>query len=97
MLEAMACGCPVITSTAPAISEVCGNAAIQVDPQSIAELSQAIRRIAVDDDLYQKLKHDGFEQNARFSWERCAKETLVVYEQAMKTYGSRSKVSSPFN
>ena len=94
VLEAMACGCPVITSTATAICEVCGDAAIQVDPQSVSALTQAISRLAVDDDLCVQLREDGFRQNARFSWERCAKETLVVYEQAQRSYKNRQKAIS---
>jgi glycosyltransferase involved in cell wall biosynthesis len=91
VLEAMACGCPVITSTAAAISEVCGDAAIQVDPQSVSELAKAIARIAVDDQLHSELKEKGLQQNSYFSWERCAKETLAVYEQACQIYTAQQK------
>jgi len=97
ILEAMACGCPVITSTAAAINEVCGTAGIQIDPQSVSELSQAISRLAVDDELCLKLREAGFQQNARFSWERCAKETLVVYEQARQDYVSRRRAANATN
>jgi len=57
-------------------------------------LTQAISRLAVDDDLCVQLREDGFRQNARFSWERCAKETLVVYEQAQRSYINRQKALS---
>jgi glycosyltransferase involved in cell wall biosynthesis len=91
VLEAMACGCPVITSNAPSILEVSGDAAIHVDPQSVADIAKAIDRLADDDDLHAQLREKGFQQNAHFSWERCAQETLKVYDEARQHYQSNRK------
>jgi glycosyltransferase involved in cell wall biosynthesis len=95
VLEAMACGCPVITSTAPSITEICGDAAIQVDPLSVAQLAQAMSQVAANDPLYFSLKEKGFKQNALFSWERCAKETLEVYRTARQNYSAKGKAVKP--
>jgi glycosyltransferase involved in cell wall biosynthesis len=86
ILEAMACGCPVITSDIPCIREITGNAAIRVNPLSIDEISQAITTVANDASLRGKLSHLGLLQNELFSWKRCAKETLVVYQEAIAEY-----------
>jgi glycosyltransferase involved in cell wall biosynthesis len=83
VLEAMACGCPVITSDIPCIREITGDAAIRVDPLSIEEICQAITAIASDDDLRHKLSRLGLAQNQLFSWQRCAQETLAVYQETI--------------
>lgn len=79
-LEAMQCGCPVITSNTSSLPEVVGRAALMVNPLSAQELAQAINMVCDDDALVAQLRVAGMEQAAQFSWERCANETLVAYQ-----------------
>jgi glycosyltransferase involved in cell wall biosynthesis len=82
VLEAMACGTPVICSNASSLPEVAGDAALLVDPLDLHELAGAIHRIITDKDLRRLLVAKGFEQVERFSWHRCAQEALQVLEEA---------------
>jgi len=84
VLEAMACGCPVITSNISSLPEVVGDAAIKVPPQDIDGLAQAISQVLENGQLRQELIAKGLTRAAHFSWERTAKETLAVYEQVSK-------------
>jgi len=76
-LEAMACGTPVVASTAGALPEVLGDAALLVDPYNEDALAQAIRAAAEDQGT---LRRRGLERASRFSWRRTAEETWRVYE-----------------
>ena len=75
ILEAMACGCPVITGDHPALLEVGGKACISVDPTSIDELAQAIIEVA-DERQRRTLAAQGRERAKLFSWERMAASML---------------------
>lgn len=81
-LEAMACGCPVISSTRGSLEEVIGQAALMVDPEDIPQMADQLRRMAASDDTRNGLRVAGMAQAARFDWNRTAAETLRVYEQA---------------
>lgn len=77
VLEAMACGTPVITSKFSSLGEICQNgSALLVDPSSIQELASAMEEIARDENLRQKLIHSGQLQAAQFSWEKAGKEMV---------------------
>ena len=89
VLEAMACGCPVITSDIPCIREIAGDAAIKIDPLSIEDICQAITKIASDELLRANLRELGLTQNKLFSWERCAQETLAVYRAAISKFAEK--------
>jgi glycosyltransferase involved in cell wall biosynthesis len=80
VLEAMACGTPVVCSNAASLPEVAGDAALLVDPLDVEELAAALERVLSDEELRAGLIERGFEQAKRFSWERCARETLDVLE-----------------
>lgn len=80
-LEAMACGTPVIAANVSAIPEVVGSAALLVDPLDVAGMSEAIRRVIVDEALRKDLRQRGLEQATRFSWARSAREILDVLEE----------------
>ena len=74
VLEAMACGTPVVCSNVSALPEVAGDAALLVDPTDTAALAEALRVAALDEGRRQRLIAAGRAQAARFSWERCARE-----------------------
>jgi len=82
VLEAMACGAPVITSTASSLPEVAGEAAILVDPNDVGALASAIRRILGDESLRKELSRRGRERAKLFTWESVAEKTLEVYRGA---------------
>lgn len=79
VLEAMACGTPVITTTSSSLPEVAGDAAILVDPDDVPALSDAMERLLAEPDLRGILRAAGLRQAARFSWKRTAAETARVY------------------
>jgi glycosyltransferase involved in cell wall biosynthesis len=83
LLEAMACGCPVVASNATAIPQTAGDAAILVDPTSVAALTAAMARVVGDPELARRMSIDGKAQAARFSWTRTAELTLDVYKDAI--------------
>jgi glycosyltransferase involved in cell wall biosynthesis len=78
VLEAQACGCPVITSTTSSLPEVAGDGALLVDPEDTAAIAAAIGRIATDPELRQKLVESGFANVRRFSWQSCVETVLGV-------------------
>ncbi len=82
VLEALACGTPVITYNAASLPEVVGEAGILLDPPWTAEtLAEAIGRLLHDEALRLKLRHKGFEQAKRFNWAETARLTMKVYEE----------------
>ncbi len=80
VLEAMACGTPVVTSAGSALEEVAGDAAVLVDPRDEEALAEAMRLVLSDEALRADLRARGVEQATQFSWEHTARETLSVYE-----------------
>ncbi|MCX7887435.1 MAG: glycosyltransferase family 4 protein [Verrucomicrobiae bacterium] len=84
VLEAMACGAPVITSNTTSLPEVGGEAAVYVDPNDEGSLVAALR--AFDEGMVDRvaLRDRGLKQAARFSWQRCATETLALYERLLR-------------
>ena len=81
VLEAMAWGVPVVTSSRSALPEVAGDAAVLVDPLSEDEIAHALTSLIVDRDLADKLAKQGREQAASFSWERSVESTWAVYRE----------------
>jgi glycosyltransferase involved in cell wall biosynthesis len=81
-LEAMACGLPVVASTAPALREVLDGAALLVQPLDAAGLAEAMAAALGDEPLRTHLREAGLQRAALFSWERTARETAAVYREA---------------
>lgn len=80
-LEAMACGCPVITSNAGSLPEVVGDAGITKDLHDLDGLTEAIYEVLTNEGLKQDMAKKGLERVKMFSWEKTAKETIEVYEE----------------
>ncbi len=82
-LEAMACGAPVICSTATSLPEVVGEAALLVSAESTAELRQAMERALGSASLRDELRERGLARARSFSWTAAAQQVLAVYEEAV--------------
>ncbi len=80
ILEAMACGCPVIASNTSSLPEVLGSAGILVNPLLVEQILEAMLKIAENDRLRDNLIEKGNVQVKKFSWEKCAHETLKLLE-----------------
>jgi glycosyltransferase involved in cell wall biosynthesis len=83
VLEAMACGTPVVTSSTSSLPEVAGEAALLVDPYDVEAIAAAMRRVLSDPELAQDLRARGLARAAQFTWERTARETIAVYERVL--------------
>jgi glycosyltransferase involved in cell wall biosynthesis len=81
VLEAQACGCPVITSTTSSLPEVAGDAALLVDPQDTAAIADAMQRLLTNPALSRELIQRGFTNVRRFSWQACAQTVLDVIDR----------------
>ncbi|MGE0358914.1 MAG: glycosyltransferase family 4 protein [Burkholderiales bacterium] len=79
-LEAMACGCPTIVSAVASLPEVCGDAALYCDPHDAADIAARMIEVATDEALRAMLRAKGMERARRFTWDKCARETLQVLE-----------------
>jgi glycosyltransferase involved in cell wall biosynthesis len=82
-IEMMACGGPVIASTAAALREVCGNHAQFVEPDDEAGWNDAMRKVIEHDDWREELRRGVIEFSRRYSWQRCAKLTWQTYQRAL--------------
>lgn len=65
-----------------ALPEIAGDAALLVDPEDVDEIAKAMLRLSQDENLRQELIAKGYENVKRFSWEKAARETLAVLEEA---------------
>lgn len=84
VLEAMACGTPVVASNASALPEVLGEAALLVDPFDVKAIAQAIEKGLSDEKLRAELRQRGLEQAAKYTWQQTAHETLAAYRRVLK-------------
>ncbi|HEX7042535.1 MAG TPA: glycosyltransferase family 1 protein [Patescibacteria group bacterium] len=85
LLEAMACGCPVITTNNGSIPEVVGDGAYIVDGESINDIEKGIREVIGNKSLAKKLSEKGLIMSKNFSWENTAKETVDVYTKVVSS------------
>src|SRR5712691_307129 len=81
VLEAMAAGVPVITSDRSALAEVAGDAALLVNPESVEELAEALRRMIADDRLREDFRQKGLARATAFSWPKAVEKTWNVYRE----------------
>ncbi len=89
ILEAMACGTPVLTSNCSSLPEVAGDAALLVDPADPAAIADGVRRLLANETDRGRLIRRGFEQARAFRWESTARKTLAVYREALESHQSQ--------
>lgn len=81
ILEAMALGVPVITSKTTSMPEIAERAALFVDPTSVTDMTRGLREVLTKPDVAKRLHEAGPKQAAKFSWDRCADQTMSVYKK----------------
>jgi len=91
ILEAMACGAPVITANTSSMPEVAGDAAVLVDPESVDDIASALRQVLTDQELRRSLSQRGLARSKGFSWDRTARETATVYREVVRERRRRAK------
>jgi glycosyltransferase involved in cell wall biosynthesis len=74
-------GTPVVTSNVSSLPEVVGNAAVLVNPENVFEIMRALHRVLMDQPLRDRMKERGYQQAARFSWDKSVHRILDVYRQ----------------
>ena len=83
VLEAQACGTPVLTSNVSSLPEAAGDGALMVDPYDVEALTAGLNRLLAGETLRQELRERGLAHAGQFSWSRAAQETACVYRRAM--------------
>jgi glycosyltransferase involved in cell wall biosynthesis len=83
-LEALACGTPVVAMKKTSIPEILQDSALLIEGKDVQTWADAIVQVITDDNLRSSLANKGIRRVARFSWERCAKETLQVYHAVLE-------------
>jgi glycosyltransferase involved in cell wall biosynthesis len=96
LLEAMACGCPVVALRAASIEEVAGDAALLLAPSATAStVAEALGRVLTDEAAARAMRERGLARAARFSWARTAELTLSVYERVATTRRGAMRTAGP--
>lgn len=83
VLEAMACGTPVITSNLSSLPEVAGKAALLVDPHDTDAITEAILKLETNDEARSQLIKSGYEQAELFTWQRAARQLKSIYDEML--------------
>lgn len=83
VIEAQACGIPVIVSKTSSLPEIVGDSGLLIDPESIGSIADGVKKVLTENQTYSNLVKKGFENIKRFSWEKCAQETLQVLEKVV--------------
>ncbi|HSJ42882.1 MAG TPA: glycosyltransferase, partial [Xanthobacteraceae bacterium] len=89
VLEAMACGAPVIASDATATAEAAGDAALLVSPTDVERIAKSIAHVRDDDASWQDLRQRGLERARHFTWDEAARQMLRLYDEAISGVPAR--------
>lgn len=92
LMEAMACGTPVVTSRGSSLDEVAGDAAVLVDPLDESSIAEALKKVLAEPELRKHLGQAGLRRSRQFSFENAARQTVGVYERVMS--GERTSESA---
>ena len=84
VVEAMACGTPVLCSSAGSLAEVAGEAALRVDPEDVSSIVEGLERILTDRELQEGLVDRGLSRAKAFDWDRAAEQTLAAYHSCVE-------------
>ena len=90
VLEAMACGAPVLTSNCSSLAEIAADHALLVDPTDVDSIAAGMRRFLAEPELRQRLGKQGQQRAATFTWETSARQTLQVYGRFADSAGATS-------
>ena len=91
LLEAMACGTPVITSNTSSMPEIGGPYAILINPENPDEITEMMLKLEQDDDFYRQQEKTGIERAKLFSWKQTAERLLELYETVYREINRSSK------
>jgi len=83
LVEAMACGCPVVCANATSLPEVVGNAGLLFDPRSAEDMADQIAILFCNADLQAEFSRRGLDRSNQFNWVDTARKTLDVYRKAL--------------
>ena len=83
-LEAMACGTPVIVSNSSSLPEICGDAALYIDPNNTKNMADTIIRLVENENLQQELRRKGLERVKHYTWEKAARKHMEVFEKVLE-------------
>jgi glycosyltransferase involved in cell wall biosynthesis len=89
VVEAMACGAPVLTSSTSSLGEIAEGAAMLVHPEDEAALADALHALGTDEGLRRDLRAKGFARAATYSWERTGRETAAAYQEVFESLRRR--------
>jgi glycosyltransferase involved in cell wall biosynthesis len=89
IVEAMACGTPVVTTSAAALKEVAGDAALLVEPRDSAALAAAMHSVLRDDVLAHALAYQGLKRAETFSWRTTVERTMLTYTSVLDQYATQ--------
>lgn len=78
--EAMACGCPIVTSNSTGLKELTDGVSVAVDPTDTDAIAAAMHQVLSDPALQRQMREKGLERSRLFSWEKCARETLAIFK-----------------
>jgi glycosyltransferase involved in cell wall biosynthesis len=94
VVEAMACGVPVVTSSTSSLAEIAEGAALLVDPRNTRAIAEAMDRALGDEREWGRLQLAGLARAGSFSWERSTRETIEVYQEALERHTVRARCAS---